>query len=131
MSTWGPILDTQTTKTKAFTMNIAQVAGTYDLFTVSGGSVDILGIDFYTVVAGVGLTSVSLQSNDAVVTTFLSSINGAIANLLIGAQLTRFASTTVLPSTKKAQYTIVGTGSAGSVTAVVRYAPTVNGADIN
>lgn len=44
-----------------------------------------------------------------------------LAALTGGENLTSFVGPLVLPSTKKGQYTIVGIGSAGTITVVVEY----------
>lgn len=120
--------DTQIYKSKTFTANLSQNAATYDLCTASGGSVDIVGIDFYNSTAAAGLVSVTFQTNDTSVTTVLATV--VLATLTGGKNLTNLTSSFVLPSTKKIQYTIVGTGSAGAITATVRYFSTAAGADI-
>jgi hypothetical protein len=121
--------DSNQIKSKIFNINLAQVANTYDLLTASSGSVDILGIEFYNDVAGSGLTSVTVQTNDTTVTTVLATV--LLATLTGGKNLTALATSLILPSGKKITYTIIGTGSAGSIKAHVRYMTPTSGADIN
>lgn len=105
-------------RTQEFTMDLAQVAGTYDLFTASGNVV-IDRIDFYNAVAGAGLTSVSSATNDGTPTTLLSSV--LLAALTGGVSLTPYTTPFVLGDGKKGRYTIVGTGTAGTIIAIVKY----------
>lgn len=111
---------------KSFTMNLNQNAGTYDLLTVSGGNIDIVGIEFYNDVAAAGLTSVSAATNDTTPTTVLATTN--LAALTGGKNLTAFSTPTILGTGKKIQYTVVGNGSAGSIQVMVRYLSMTPGA---
>lgn len=124
-----PLSDTQKLEVKQFSINLAQNAATYDLFTASG-DVSILSVDLYVSVAGTGLTSVSVQTNDTTPVVVLASGSGLVAALTIGKNLLNLASQFFLASGKKVQYTIVGTGSAGTIKAVVRYMRATAGADI-
>lgn len=120
--------DNQIYKSKTFTINLSQVAATYDMCTASGGNVDVVGIEFYNDVAATGLVSMTVQTNDTTVTTVLASV--LLAALTGGKNLTNLTTSFILPSTKKIQYTITGTGTGGSIKATVRYFSTVAGADI-
>lgn len=101
-----------------FSMNLAQVAGTYDLFTADG-IVTIDSIEFYNDVAGAGLTSVAAQTNDGTPETLLAAV--PVASLTGGVNLTPYTGPLVLGDGKKGQYTIVGNGTAGTIIALVRY----------
>lgn len=121
--------DNQKEIVAVFSANLAQVAGAYPLFTASGGDVLITSIDYYVTVAAVGLTSVSIATNDTTPVTLLTSV--LLVNLTIGLNLTRFTAGALLLSGKLANYTIVGTGSAGTIKCAVKYRPTVQGAIIS
>lgn len=103
---------------ESFTANLAQNAGTYDLFTADGPVV-IDSINFYNDVAGAGFTSVSAATNDGTPTTLLAPV--AVATLTGGKNLTPYAGPLVLGDTKKGRYTIVGNGTAGTIIALVKY----------
>lgn len=122
------VAETEKVKQKLFTLNLAQVAATYDLLSASGGDVNILNITFYNDVAAAGLTSVTAASNNTTPDALLAAV--LLATLTGGKNLTPLTGQFVLASTKKIQYTIVGTGSAGTIKALVRYTPTVAGADL-
>jgi hypothetical protein len=123
-STVGPS-GVQTIYTKSATINLAQVAGTYTLLTATGDVV-IQDITFYVNVAGLGLVSVVVKTSDSVQTTLLASV--LLAALVAATNLTPFNALTYLPSTKAIQYTIVGTGTAGSIQVLVRYSQATPGA---
>lgn len=130
---FGPLADTAQIKCKTFTANLAQAAATYDLATCNAiGGVVILGIDIYVVTAGATFTSVAIATNDTTVVPILSAVEGAVANLTVGKNVVKaFATQTYLHTSKKIQYTIVGATGTGSLLIVVRYQPTVSGADIS
>lgn len=128
-NTGADIIDTEKTITKVFSINLAQNGGTYDLCTASGGDVLIRSVDFYVSVGGAGFTSFTVSTNDAVPIAMLGST--LLAATLIGTNLTGFSTRTSLLSTKKMQYTIIGTGSAGIVKAIVSHTPIVTGAIIS
>jgi hypothetical protein len=127
------VIDTSLMKTKVFTANLAQAAATYDLATCNAvGGVVIQDIQIYVATAGATFTSVSIQTNDTTAVTMLSAAEGALANLTVGKNVVRaFASPTYLHTSKKIQYTIVGLTGTGSLLIIVRYQPTVSGADIS
>ncbi len=108
-----------TSQVKVFTANLAQSAGTYDLFTATGGDVLIKQIALYVETAAAGLTSVAVQTDDTTPVAILSST--LLAALTVGKNLTAFAGPSLLKSGKKAQYTIVGVGSAGSLKVAVEF----------
>jgi hypothetical protein len=103
-----------------FNFNLARVAATYDIATASG-RILILEVVPYNDVAAAGLTSVTIQTNDATPATLLGST--LLAALSGGKSLTPFLTRIVLGSGKKIQGTIVGTGAAGSIKVAVRYMP--------
>lgn len=131
--TFAPILDTSIEKTKPFTANLAQAAGTYDLATVNNtGGIVIVGVDIYVLTAGATLTSVSIQTDDTTPEIILSALEGALANLTVGKNVVKaFSKSIYLHVAKKIQYTIVGATGSGSLRVVVRYRPIVNGGDIS
>lgn len=104
---------------KSFTMNLAQNAATYDLFTASGGNVVIKSVTYHVETTATGLTSITAQTNDTTPITLLGST--AAAAITAGKNLTAYAGPSVLASGKKGQYTIVGNGTAGVITAIVEY----------
>lgn len=126
MATFAPTSDLEKVKTAYLTFNIGQAAGTYDLGTVSGGDILILQVAPYNSVAGAGLTSASIQTNDTGVTTILATT--LLAALTGGLNLSLFNTPFVLPSGKKIQGTVVGIGSAGTIKLAVRYQPLTSGA---
>lgn len=133
MSTFAPTPDTQLMKCKVFTANLAQAAGTYDLAIASAaGGVVIQDIQVYVATAGATLTSVAVQTNDTTPVTMLSAVEGALANLTVGKNVAKaFTGPTYLHTSKKIQYTLVGVTGTGSLLVVVRYQPSVAGADIS
>lgn len=118
--------DTSLVKVADLTFNMGQAGGTYDIGTVSGGDIEIIDIAFQTTVAALGLTSVTVQTNNAVPDTLLASV--LLAALLAGANATPFTGKIRLASGKKIQGTVVGTGSAGTMKVSVRYQPLAQGA---
>lgn len=101
-----------------FTASLAQAAATYDLFTATG-DVMIKRIAFYNDAAAAGLVSAAIATNDTVPVAYLAAV--LLAALTGGLNLTAFAGPSYLKSTKKAQYTIVGLGTAGTIKAFVEY----------
>lgn len=130
-SQFGPTVDTSLAKVKVFTLNLAQAAATYDLATCNAiGGVVVESINFYQSVAGATFTSVSVQTNDTTPVEALSAVEGALAGLTVGKNIKLFSTKTYLHTSKKIQYTIVGSTGTGTMLAIVTYRPTVNGADI-
>lgn len=128
MSTFAPgMADTEKIKTAYLTFDLAQAAGTYDLGTVAGGDIFILMIALYNSIAGGGLTSVAITTNDTTPTAILATAF-PLAGLTGGLNLALFNAPFVLPSEKKIQGIIVGAGSAGMINLAVRYQPLTNGA---
>lgn len=108
-----------TSQVKVFTVSLAQSAGTYDVFSASGGDVFIKRIVPYVDSAAAGLTSITLQTDDTTSVAILSST--LLAALTAGKNLTPFTTPTLLKSGKKGQITIVGIGSAGSLKVAVEF----------
>ena len=130
-SSWAPgVSDLSQTYCKSFSANLAQAAATYDIATASGGDILMLDAVVYISVAAADLVSVSVQTNDTTAVTIMSAAEGAVANLTGGKNAKVFATATVLASTKKLQFTIVGTGTAGTMKVVVQYRKTAAGADL-
>lgn len=130
MSDYAPQPDTSSTWTKSFTINAAQVAGTYTLATVSGGAIELVSVNVYVATAPTGLVSVSLQSNDTTGVTYMSSAEGALANLTGGKNAKNYSGPSILASGKLMTYTIVGTGVGGSIQVYLSYRPMAAGATI-
>ena len=105
-------------KTKTFTANLAQNAATYDLFTAQG-NVLVKSIVLYTTVAGTDFTTAAFATNDTTPVILLAAT--IAANVTVGLQLAQITTPFVLGNGKKARYTLVGDGSAGTVIAVVEY----------
>ena len=74
---------------KATTIDLNQIAGTYDLFTATTQDVVVekLVLRCPAAAAGGALTSISIQTDDATAQVFISSVQGAVANLTSEAQL--------------------------------------------
>lgn len=133
MSAWAPVPDTGMSRVKVFTANLAQAAATYDLATVNvTGGIVIHDVQIYCSVAGATFTSVAIASNDTTPVALLSAAEGAVANLTAGKNIAKaFTGPTYLHTSKKLQYAIVGSTGTGTLLVVVRYLPTVAGADIS
>jgi len=131
----GPIAlpETSQQKVKVFTLNLAQAAATYTLATCNAvGGVLILGVDIYVATAGATFTSVSIQTNDTTAVEILSAAEGAVANLTVGKNVAKtFTGPTYLHTSKLITYTIIGATGTGSLRVIVRYTPTLSGADIS
>jgi hypothetical protein len=107
---------------KSFTINPAQATGTYDICTASGGDIWIKSSKIYTGSAVIGLVSLSVQTNMGSPVSVMTAGEGAVAALLADTLIaTAFTGPIVLPSGKKLQYTIVGTGSAGTMKLFVEF----------
>lgn len=129
MPVWAPdTQQTERTKTVVLSCNIGQAAGTYTAGTVSGGDILIVSISPFMSVAGVGLTSVVVQTNNTTADVLLAST--LLAALTVGKNLTPYTTPSVLPSGKLIQYTVVGIGSAGTLQLAVRYQALTSGASL-
>lgn len=102
------------TTPKTFDLN--QAAATYDLFTGTAQDVLIDSLTFRVPLGAVGgaVTFVSIQTNDATPTVFISAVDGAVANLTSEISLSWVPASgkTLLKVGKKIQLTIAG-GAAG------------------
>lgn len=129
----NPIPDINLIKTKTFTLNLAQAAGTYTLATCNAtGGVVITGMDLYMTVAGATFTNVSITTNDTTTVTFLTTTEGAVANLTVGKNVAKaWTPSTYLHTGKIIRYTITGSTGTGTMLVVIRYQSSVNGADIS
>jgi hypothetical protein len=113
------------------TINLAQAAGTYDLFTATG-TIFVEDINLFCTVVGATLTSVSVSTNDTVRTVILTAVEGAVANVVAG--------TNMQPATKgksfrllsggKIQYIIIGATGTGTILATIKYRPISVGATL-
>ncbi len=120
---------------KSFTANLAQAAATYDLCTATGGDVvlDIQKLAIYVATVGATLTSVSIQTNQTNITTILSAVEGAVANLIAQKNLVRVIPVIgglLLASGQKLQYTIVGVTGTGALTVAIPFMALTAGATL-
>lgn len=106
----------------SFTADLAQAAATYTLATSTGG-VLITRVVVFVATVGVTFTSVSIQTNNTTVDTFLSAGEGAVANVTGGKNLKDYTVRTVLPTTKLITYSIIGLTGTGSLTVAVEWVP--------
>lgn len=113
---------------KSGVFNTNQVAGTYDLLTATGGDVYVEVLSSYVKTAGAGFTSVSVDTNHTVPKSIVAS--ALLAAVTLDLSMTLVATSFVLPSGKKIQGTIVGTGSGGQIDVIVRYTPITAGATL-
>lgn len=117
-------------KTKTATLNLAQAAATYDALTASAALI-IESVCFYVATAGATFDSVAVVTNQTNPVTFLTALEGAVANIIAQKTLAfayaRFP--VYLAAGQKIQYTIVGATGTGSVLMVVTYRPAVDGTD--
>jgi hypothetical protein len=120
-------------RTKQNTLNLNQVAETYDLFTGVGQDVLIesLVIKMPNEAAGGAITSISIHTNVSTPQVFISAADGAVANLTAEAQLGWVCggAPIVLAAGKKIQLTIAG-GAHGSeylTTTTIKYRPVKSG----
>lgn len=103
---------------KATTINLAQVAGAYDLFTGTTQDVIVEKLAFrlpnVNVADDATITSISIQTNDATPQVLISSALGVKANLTAEAQIS-WTGAVLLKVGKKIQLTIAG-GAADAAT---------------
>lgn len=112
-------------KTAIFSLN--QNAGTYDLLTATG-DVYIEILAGYAKTAGFGFTTAAIATNHTVPKSIVAAT--AAASVTLDLAMTLVTTSFVLPSTKKIQGTIVGTGSAGEIDLIVRWSPITAGATL-
>lgn len=119
---------------KEVTLDLSQVAGTYDAITADG---DILieGYNVYVSTAGATFNYVSIQTDDTTPLVLLSSADGAVGNLTEGAQSfssmvpIKFAGFR-LSDGKKIQYTIDGSTGTGAIKLTVKYKQVSSGSEL-
>lgn len=129
MGVWGGPVDTGVLHVKAGTFNLSQVAGTYDILTATGGNVWVEIEQVYVTTAAAGLTSALIETDHT------AGAKSIVASVLLAALTADSLQTIVtskflLPSGKKIRGTIVGTGSGGSISVIVKYAPITAGATL-
>lgn len=115
------------------TVDLNQAAATYDLFTGATQDVIIDTLIFRmpnTDISSNGtLTSISIVTDDATPTTFISTAAGAVANLTAEAQLAADIHGVLIKTGKKIRLTIAG-GAVGSISVVpdiaVEYRSVIN-----
>jgi hypothetical protein len=121
-SLWAPsIAPTNQLFVVTATLNLAQVAGTYDVLTASGGDILIQDVTIFNSVAALGLVSAALATNNTTPDVLLAAGTGLLGALTGGKNFTPVQTPIYLPSGKKIQGAIVGTGSAGAIIVTVRY----------
>lgn len=104
------------------TIDLKQVAGDYDLFTATGGSVYV---EYFSltmpaspdVTNDATITSIAIQTDTTTVINLLTAANGAKAKLIAGTVFT-YATPFALPVGNKIQLTIAG-GAADAATVCV------------
>lgn len=121
--------DTSVTKVVDLTIDPIKVGGagtTYDVATVSGGAIELISAVAYVGTAVTGLTTLAVQTNNTVPVVLLAAT--VAGSLTADLSLTPFVTRIRLASGKKIQYTVVGTGTAGTMFLVVEYRPLAAGA---
>lgn len=129
--TSGPA-DNEKTVAKEFSINPVQAAATYDVCTATGGDIYIRSAKVYVGTAVTNLTSLSIQTNSTTVFSIMTSTEGLLAGLTADKQITTaFAGSLFIASSKKIQFTIIGTTpGAGTMKLVVEYMRLSAGADL-
>jgi len=100
------------------TINIGQIAGTYDLFTGTTQDVVVekLVIRMSGGAGGGNLTAISIQTDDATPQVLIDAVTGAVANLTNEAQLAWTGALLLDAGTgAKIQITLVGGAATGAV----------------
>lgn len=120
-------------QTATATVDLNQAADTYDVFTGTAQKVIVekISIKMPTGAAGGSVTSISLQTDDATATTFISSTIGAVANLTSEAEIS-WSGVTIISVGTKITLTIGG-GAHGSeylVTVTAQYRAVVDGGSL-
>lgn len=113
-------------KKGVFSLNAA--AATYDILTATGGDILVEIEQVYVKTAAAGLTSAAIATNHATPKSVVAS--ALLAAITLDLAMTVVTSKFVLPSGKKIQGTIVGTGSGGEIDVVVKYTPLDAGATL-
>ena len=119
------------------TVDLNRAAGTYDIFTATGGDMVVEWASVYIVVApGGALTSIRIHTNQTTVYDFLTAAEGAVAGLLVQKTMQPAelgaCGKCQLKSGQKIQVTIGGgAGGAGTLAnLVVKYRPTTVGSGL-
>lgn len=111
---------------KAAPINFNQSAGTYDAFEASGDVwVEVEQVYVKTAAGGLNTASIQTSHGNGSKSIVASTARAALA---ADAVLEVVTQKFVLPSGKKIQYTITGTGNAGAGYLVVNWAPISPGA---
>lgn len=121
--------DPQVLRTKTASFNLAQAAGNYTLLTATGGDVWVEIEQAYVKTAAGGLTSVLIETNHAGVSKSIVA-SALAAAITLELAMTIVTNKFVLPSGKLVRGTIVGTGNAGEVLLIVKWAPITAGATL-
>lgn len=109
---------------KQFTLDLSQVAGTYDIFTAFVSDVIIEHIVLYIATAGAVLSSVAIKTNQTTAFDVLTAVDGAVANLTSQKNLITTWTQQIpiiLASGQKMQYFLVGVTGSGSIRMTVMY----------
>lgn len=106
---------------KTFSINLNISAGTYDVTTCTGGDVFIDSFAIYSPIAAGGLTSVSIQTDDTTNQVFLTSGDGAVANLTQKKLIKSGNMPMYLTPNTKIRYTVTGNGNAGTLLLAVNF----------
>jgi len=132
MPNWKELL-LKSIQVKETTLDLNQIAGSYDLFT--GTSQKVLVTELILTCpnadAGGALTSIAVVTDDATAQNFISNLLGVVANLTAEAQLA-CNSPIIVHVGKKIRLIINGgaTGVPYVVTITVRYTPVVPGGSL-
>lgn len=131
-TTWALKSLPDNVSTATTTIDLKQVAGDYDLFTVTAQDcmIDSLGIIIPAdLSAEATLTGISIQSTDVSPVVFLSAANGVKAKLNVAGKHIIYTGPDLVAKTKKIQLTIIGgaTAAAQVCSVFVSYRPTVAG----
>lgn len=109
------------------TFNLNAAAGSYTLFTASGGDVWVEIEQAFVKVAAAGLTSALIETNHGAAAKSIVA-SALLAAITVDLVMTLVTTKFVLPSGKIIRGTIAGTGSGGSILLVVKWAPLATGA---
>lgn len=119
-------------KVADFAIDPVKVGGagtTYDLAVVSGGAIEIISAVAYVGTAVTGLTTLAVVTDNTVPIILLAAT--AAASLTADLNLTPYVTRFRMASGKKIRYTVIGTGTAGTMFLVVEYRPLAAGAVIS
>lgn len=128
MNTWAPNANVDLPKIKTGVFNTSQNAGTYDLLTASGDVyVEVLAV--YVKTAGAGFTTAAVATNHTTPKSIVAAT--AAVGITLDLAMTVVSAAFMLPSGKKIQGTIVGTGSGGEIDVIVRWSAVSAGATLS